>query len=726
MNWVRGSSVIASAAIVAAWTASASPALGQSRDRQVTFNRDVAPVLYAKCTTCHHPDGPAPFSLMTFDEARQRAALIATVTRRRYMPPWKPDPGIGDFVGERRLTDAEIATLDRWVADGTPEGDASDRPVVPHFAAGWQNGEPDLVLQLPTYDLRPDGLDVFRNFVLPIPNSASPTVRFVRGLEFHPGSPAVHHANIRLDSTPASRALDEADPGPGYEGLISHSADYPDGHFLGWTPGQFSPLAPKGMAWRLLPGSDFVVQLHMRPTGKTERIAPRIALYFTDDPPERVPVMLRLGRQNIDIAPGESAYRSRDTYTLPVDVQLHAVQPHSHYRGRQVSATALLPTGETRPIIRIPSWDFAWQDVYRMRAPYWLPAGTRITTEYVMDNSATNPRNPVQPPTRALWGFRSSDEMADVWIQVLTRTDADRERLATDFRRKAATEDIVGVEMQLRQSPGNTPLRTDLALLYLEVGRPREAAAHFSTVVEQMPDSASAHYNLGTALERAGAFDDATSHYARAVALKPEYAAARVNLGNMRLRQGRADEAATEYEAALALTPDDFSAHNNLGRVRLNQGRPSDAAPHLDAAIRINPRDAEVQFNMAELLVSTHRLPEAVGHYREAIALRPQWAPALVGLSFILSSSPIDTLRAPDEALRLAREAVTLTGRRDPVALDALGAAYARTGLFDEAVSAATDARELALRARATSLEAAIGHRLTLYRNHRAYTAAEP
>jgi len=719
--------VAAAAAVVVAWTASASHVRGQSRDGQtVTFTRDVAPVLYAKCTTCHHPDGPAPFSLTTFAETRQRAALIATVTRRRYMPPWKPDPGVGEFVGERRLSDAEIALFDRWVAGGALEGDPSDRPAVPHFPAGWQNGEPDLVLQLPDYDLRPDGLDVFRNFVIPIPNGASPTVRYVRGLEFHPGSPAVHHANIRLDATPASRALDEADPGPGYEGLISHSADYPDGHFLGWTPGQFSPLAPKGLAWRLLPGSDFVVQLHMRPTGKTERIAPRLALYFTEDPPERLPVMLRLGRQNIDIAPGESAYRSKDTYTLPVDVQVQAVQPHSHYRGRQVSATAALPNGEVRPIIRITSWDFAWQDVYRVRTPYWLPAGTRVTTEYVMDNSAANPRNPVQPPARALWGFKSSDEMADVWIQVLTRTDADRERLAIDFRRKAAAEDLVGVEMQLRQSPDNGPLHNDIALLYLEVGRPREAAAHFSTVVEQTPGSASAHYNLATALERTGAFDDATSHYARAIALKPDYAAARVNLGNVRLRQGRDDEAAAEYEAALAVAPDDFSAHNNLGRVRLTQGRPADAAPHLDAAIRIDPRDAEGQFNMAELLVTTGRQSDAVRHYREAIALRPQWTPALVGLSFILSASPLDALRAPDEALQLANEAVTQTGRRDPIALDALGAALARTGRFDEAVSAATEALQLAQRARATALETAIGRRLALYRNHRAYTAVDP
>ena len=135
----------------------------------------------------------------------------------------------------RRLTTAEIDLIARWAAAGTPEGNPAERPAPPVFTPGWQLGEPDLVVTLPEYTLRPDGLDVFRNFVVPIPVTAP---RYVRGVEFRPGSAAVHHANIRLDYTRASRQLDDADPGPGYEGIILHSADYPDGHFLGWTPGQ--------------------------------------------------------------------------------------------------------------------------------------------------------------------------------------------------------------------------------------------------------------------------------------------------------------------------------------------------------------------------------------------------------------------------------------------------------------------------------------------------------
>src|SRR5262249_30454214 len=212
----------------------------------VTFTRDIAPLLYARCVPCHQPGGAAPFSLITYADARQRAALIVRVTRSRYMPPWKPDTE--GFVGERRLTDAQIATFQSWVDSGAPEGAAADLPPAPRPASGWQSGPPDLVVTLPSYVVRAAGPDIFRNFVVA---AAGGTARRFRGLEFRPGSQAVHHANIRIDPTPASRRLDEADPEPGYEGVILRSADYPDGYFLGWTPGQAPPIAVDDMAWTL-------------------------------------------------------------------------------------------------------------------------------------------------------------------------------------------------------------------------------------------------------------------------------------------------------------------------------------------------------------------------------------------------------------------------------------------------------------------------------------------
>jgi mono/diheme cytochrome c family protein len=174
---------------------------------QVTFARDIAPILYAHCATCHRPGEIGPFSLLTYEDARTRARQIAEVTRNRLMPPWKPAPGTGDFIDARALTAEQIDLLDRWVASGASEGDSRAVPPRPTWIDGWHLGTPDLVVTMPEpYVLRADGLDVFRTFVLPIPLQ---TARYVRAIEFRPGNPrVVHHANIGIDPTRVSMRLD--------------------------------------------------------------------------------------------------------------------------------------------------------------------------------------------------------------------------------------------------------------------------------------------------------------------------------------------------------------------------------------------------------------------------------------------------------------------------------------------------------------------------------------
>jgi len=363
--------------MLAALLTAAADAVTQAPQRSaVTFSRDVAPILFQNCGICHHPGGPAPFSLLTYPDARQHATQIAAATKSRYMPPWKSQPGLVQFVGQRHLTNEEIGTIEKWVAGGTLEGEGA--PAAPEWTEGWQLGKPDLVVSLPQpYTLPAEGVDVSRVFVLPVPLNA---MRYVKGLEFRPGnSRVVHHANIRIDRTRASRRLDEADPVPGYDGLILRSATFPDGYFLGWTPGQISPLLPKGLAWRLDSGADLVVEIHMQPSGRPEAVNPAIGLYFTDDPPARTPVMLRLGRQNIDIAPGDSHYVEEDSFVLPVDVDLQALQPHAHHRAREVTGLATFPDGTSRWLIKIDAWDFRWQHVYRLASPMFLPRGTTIS-----------------------------------------------------------------------------------------------------------------------------------------------------------------------------------------------------------------------------------------------------------------------------------------------------------------------------------------------------------
>jgi tetratricopeptide (TPR) repeat protein/mono/diheme cytochrome c family protein len=647
-----------------------------------TYAADVAPIMQAHCVSCHRDGGDAPFSLDSFRDVRRRASLIAVATKRRYMPPWKPAPGIGDFIGARRLSDAQIDTLARWASTGALEG-PSDAAEAPVSSGGWIDGTPDLIVELPPYTLRADGLDVFRNFVVPLPRAGR---LFVRGFQFRPRSTAVHHANIRIDRTRASRRMDEADPAPGYEGIILNSAQFPDGHFLGWTPGQAAPPSSGDMVWRLDGDSDFVIQLHMRPTGKSEEIRPLLGLYLTDTPPRRTPSIIRLGRQSLDIPAGTADYRVTDSIVLPVGVELHAVQPHAHYRAVSVEVWAMPPGGERRPLLRIDDWDVAWQDQYRYAAPIALPAGTTIAMEYRFDNSAANTGNPTRPPERASWGWRSVDEMADVWLQVIAPTPADRADLQVPVERKMLTEDAIGGEAVLAREPNHVALRNDLALIYLRLGDPARAWQHFHEVTRLQPQSASAWYNEGVALEALGNRPAAAAGYSRAIELDPSYSAAHNNLGTLLVRDGKIDLAQRQYTLAIQSDPRNAEAHANLA-LTLADAQPDAALAEAEAALGLNP----------------DRLP------------------SLTPLVWLLVANVDAALRRAEAGRALAERIVAATGRQDASALDVLAAAHAALGEFDRAVRIATEALALlppAERDRADALRA----RIALYRSGRPFT----
>ena len=569
----------------------AAPGYGGTGALQVpTYTQDVAPLLAERCVMCHVPGGSAPFSLLTYEDAKRHAAEIATATRARYMPPWKADPDDGPFMGQHPLKEAEIDRIQQWVDAGAVEGEPAStaKPPAPDPKAdGWRLGRPDLIVTLPQpYLLQAEGADIFRIFVIPVPVTKT---RFVRGLEFHPGnSRVVHHANIRIDKTAASRALDEADPGPGYSGLIARSADYPEGHFLGWTPGQVAPLLPKDLSWRLDPHTDLVIETHMMPDAREESVKPSIGFYFSDTPPTRTPAMLRLSRQNIDIPTGDREYIVTDSYTLPVDVDVVALQPHAHYRGRDVVGEAKLPDGTTKRLIHIADWDFRWQHVFRFEQPVHLPKGTTLSMRWLYDNSPNNPRNPERPPKRARWGQHSSDEMGDLWFQVLTRNEPDLVVLTRQFRTKAAAEDVFGYEAEIEHHPDDPGLHDGVALLYLETGRPDAAVTHFEKSLALKGDSAPAHYNVGTALSVVGRFDEAMEEYRQAIHIDPKYAGAHNNLGSVLLALGKRDEALREYREAIRLQPQFVSALMNLSWGLATDPNPSsrDAGDAIDDAER--------------------------------------------------------------------------------------------------------------------------------------------
>lgn len=380
-----------------------------------TFNQDVAPILYENCATCHRPGEVAPFALLTYQDASKRAALIAAVTEKRFMPPWKAEPGYGKFAHERRLTDEQIRTLGEWAKAGAPEGTGS-APVAPKFTDGWQLGTPDRVFQMPVeFEVPADGPDQFECFV--IPSELAQDV-YVGTAEFRPGNPkVVHHALVMLDTTGRAREQAKANGGTHYP-CFGGARIGVNGLFFGWAPGSISPPAEPGISRKLEKGTDLVVQLHYHPSGKVEKDRSMLGLHFGGPPTKGVATMLMLNT-NIYIPAGSNDSRVKAQMTMPQDGELFGIAPHAHYLGKEMKIEAHKPDGSVEPLIYIKDWDFNWQGQYRYEKPVKLPKGTRIEMEFSYDNSTANPQNPSNPPKQVRWGEQTTDEMAVAFLGVL-------------------------------------------------------------------------------------------------------------------------------------------------------------------------------------------------------------------------------------------------------------------------------------------------------------------
>jgi hypothetical protein len=533
-----------------------------------TFNKDIAPILFDRCAMCHRPGQSAPFSLLTYGEAKKHAKQIAEVTARRYMPPWLPEPGFGQFAGERRLGAEQIQVIQQWEKEGAREGDPSDLPARPTWTGEWQLGQPDLVVEMPKpYLLPAEGKDVYRNFIIPVPLSAS---RFVKALEFQPGNPKiVHHTFFSLDRTRQSRRLDGKDGQPGFPGMnVPESVQMPEGQLLGWQPGRVPSPQPEGLSWALEKDADFVLQMHLRPSGRAEVIQSKVGLYFADAPPTNTCFRLVLRCLTIDIAPGSTDYVAKDKFVLPVDVWALAVLPHAHYLCKEMQGSAILPDGTKKWLIRITDWDFNFQGDYRYADPVFLPKGTTLSMRYTFDNSTNNIRNPNYPPKRVAYGPQTTDEMAELWFQMLPRHRADREILAETLSTKLKQALIDYDEYLLRTDPTSVKAHVQLAVALLGQGRSEDARRHLHAAAQLDPQNDQPHYYLGLAFRQ----------------------------------QHKLVEARAEFENALRLNPDNFKAHGNLGLIFAEQGILNEAESHFRSALRINPDDTLARESLDELL----------------------------------------------------------------------------------------------------------------------------
>ncbi len=562
------------------WAAGPAPSLAK-----VTFDRDIAPIVYHYCANCHRPGEAGPFPLLTYEDVRKHGHQIVAVTQTRFMPPWLPEPGELKFADERRLSDKQIATIKAWVDQGMLEGKASDLPPKPTFVEGWQLGKPDLILKATKpYMLSATGSDQYWNFILPVPINET---RWVRAFEIRPGDKRlVHHANMLVDRYESARRLEKV-RGSGFGGMeirIDSETFDPDSHFLFWKPGTVVANEPDGMALRLDKGTDLVLNTHLQPSGKAEPIQPSVGLYFTDKPATLHPMLLQLQNDAaLDIPAGAKNFVVTDEFTLPIDVDLLGIYPHAHYLGKDLRATARLPDGTTETLIHIKQWDLNWQAVYRYAEPVFLPKNTTITMRYVYDNSEDNIANPNYPPARVLGGNRSTDEMAHLWLQVLPRKDPAR--------------------------PGDPRMVL------------QEAWARHE--VEKAPGAFEAHYNLAEMLQARGALDEAIEQFEAAVAIRPKDAVVNNALGGALLAKGDVNRAIQLFNVALASQPDYFDAHYNLGNALASQGNFSGATEQFAEAVRLNPGDANAQANLGTALAQLGRLQEARTHYEAALRIDP-------------------------------------------------------------------------------------------------------
>lgn len=380
-----------------------------------TFNNEVVRIFQAQCQSCHHPGDIGPFSLMDYRSARPWARSIQEQVALGKMPPWKPARGVGEFQGERILSQQERDAIIKWVDAGAPEGDAKDLPAPQTFPDGWALGQPDLVLKLDqAYPVPAAGNDIYRCFSLP---TNLPSDSYISAVQIRPGNRSVvHHVILYSDPLGRSKTLDDGEPGAGYT-CFGGPGFTPDiTFFAGWAPGIRPAFLNPGTAMQLPRGSRIAMQIHYHPFGQDTNDTSEVGIYLSKSPVDKIVRVLPLINDRFTIPAGEARYKvSAATPPIPFATHITSIAPHMHLLGKQ-EQVRLVSGSTTTPLIDIPDWDFQWQGIYDYRVPVAAAAGARAEMDCYFDNSANNPLNPNSPPKPVSWGEQTTDEMAVVFL----------------------------------------------------------------------------------------------------------------------------------------------------------------------------------------------------------------------------------------------------------------------------------------------------------------------
>ena len=400
----------------------------------ITFDRQILPILQKNCQSCHRPGEAAPMSLLDYASTRPWAKAIRSAVLQRTMPPWFADPRYGTFANDRRLSDADIRTIVAWVDVGAPEGDPKDKPAPIHWKTGW-NIRPDVILEMPQpYTVPASGTLEYAYVVIPTGFTSD---TWVTAGEIRPSAPSVvHHINAII-RPPGEPWLRDVKPGVFYIPDPNAHEGQPDSHdpqaalidandefLVGYAPGMQSQRFDLDHSAKLIPaGSDIVLQIHYTANGKTVvEDRPRIGLTVAKGPPLKSFYSATAVSWHWEIPPGDPNYEGHARLTFGEPVTLVSIQPHMHLRGKDMTVQLVYPDGKAQTVLSVPHFSFSWQVIYYLAQPLSLPAGTRVEVTAHWDNSANNPWNP-DPSRTVRWGNQSWDEMLSLPMGVITDRD---------------------------------------------------------------------------------------------------------------------------------------------------------------------------------------------------------------------------------------------------------------------------------------------------------------
>jgi hypothetical protein len=379
----------------------------------VTFSKDVEPVLQKHCQACHRPGEAAPFSLLTYQQARPWAKAMKEAVVLKKMPPWYADPHYGKFSNDRSLSQSEVDTLVAWADTGAPEGDARDLPAQSTYTEGWSIPKPDVVFGFPrAFQIPAAGTIEYQKVIVPSRFTEDKWVQFA---EARPDDRAHIHHMILYVREPGSHWLRGEPAGeffvaPKVTDDSTDTSALPSDFLVGYAPGQPPEVLPPGQGKLVKAGSDFVLEIHYTTNGKAATDRSKFGLVFAKQRPQTRVLTLSATNGKFKIPPGDPDYRVDAEFVVGADVKLAGLHPHMHGRGKDFDYRIVYPSGQTQTILSVPRYDWHWQLWYNLAEPIALPKGTRIACTAHFDNSPNNPDN-ADPTKEVTWGDQSWDEM---------------------------------------------------------------------------------------------------------------------------------------------------------------------------------------------------------------------------------------------------------------------------------------------------------------------------